>query len=305
MKTRALIQAQARATVATWPAAGDAARCHVHTNATSGARAGVLRRPALDLLACALCLMILTLASGWMLVAAGIGQVVYPPRSAAAGNSELNALLRAIDSNDVPAARRLLRKQRFDVNVADDAGVQPIIYALRARGASANAFVDLLIAAGANVNGQGTDGIARSPLLMAATLTRPDLVERLLQAGADVGATRGNGWTALHFAAAYDDPETVAVLLAAGADSGAVDDEGDTPLAVALARGSSASAALRSHRGLAARTTSSRSCWPPSTSWSERFLPDRKPSERAIAPQPTATHHREVPKIDVELLPCE
>ena len=68
------------------------------------------------------------------------------------------------------------------------------------------------------------------------------LVDRLLEAGADVDGAMRNGWTALHFAARSGDPESVTVLLAAGASPDAVDHEGNTPLAVALAEGSSAAA---------------------------------------------------------------
>jgi len=244
MKARPLIKAQARATAAARPAPDDGNERDMPTNATSERRPRVVSRRTLEALGCAMCLIMLTLATGWMLAQAGIGQVVYPPQFAANGNRDLNALLRAIELNDVPAARRLLRKQPPDVNVVDDWGAPPISYALRARGSSANELVDLLIAVGADVNGRGTDGAAMRPLHTAATLGRPDLVERLLRAGADVGGVRGNGWTALHFAAAYDDPQTAALLLAAGADPDAADDEGDTPLAVAVKNECVATAAV-------------------------------------------------------------
>jgi len=244
MNTRPLIQAQARATIGMRPASKDAKGSKMSTNATSDGPPRVVSGRILDVLGYALCLMTLALASGWMLVQAGISEIVYPLQFGASGNNDLNALLTAIALNDVSGARRVLAKQRLDVNTADDAGFPPISHALRVHGSSAVELVDLLIAAGADVNGRGTDGFATRPLLDAATLGRPDLVERLLRAGADVGATHRNGWTALHSAATYDDHETAAVLLAAGADPEAADDEGDTPLAVALARGSSATAAL-------------------------------------------------------------
>jgi ankyrin repeat protein len=250
MKAGLLIKAQARATVAARPAHDDAIQCRTLTNAGFDGRPKVMSRRTLDVLVSFLCLLILTLATGWMLVQGGIGQVLYPSRVSTSGNSNLNALLTAIEQNDVPAARRVLQKKRFDVNTADKVGVPPINYALLARGAGANELVELLIAAGSDVNGRGSDGISTLPLLSAATLRRPDLVKQLLNAGADVKGALSNGWTALHFAAMYDDSETVAVLLAAGADPDAVDDEGDTPLAVSLADGLSAVAAAllaRSH----------------------------------------------------------
>ena len=77
----------------------------------------------------------------------------------------------------------------------------------------------------------------------------PDLVEAakrsdraavgaLLAAGADPGATWGDGATALHWAAHRDAPAVVADLLAAGADPDAADDHGVTPLALACLNGS-------------------------------------------------------------------
>ena len=243
MKAGLLIKAQARVTAGTRPAHDDATECPTPTNAGFDSRPKVMSRRTLDVLVSFLCLLILTLATGSMLVQTGIGRVMYPSGVSTSSNRELNTLLRAIESNDVPAARRVLQKQRLDLNTADNVGVPPINYALRARGAGANELVDLLIAAGADVNGRGTEGVATLPLMTAATLHRPDLVEGLLRAGANVGAARANGWTALHFAAICDDPEAVAVLLAAGADPDAVDDEGDTPLAIALADGYSPAAA--------------------------------------------------------------
>jgi len=238
MKTRPLlIQTHARATLARTPAPDDAIECDMATNATLNGRPRVVSRQILDVLVCVLCLIILTLATGWMLVHAGIGQVAYPLRVSTSSNRELNALLGAIEQNDVPAARRVLRKRRFDVNTADNQGLPPINYALFARGAGANELVDLLIAAGADVNGRGSDRGVTPPLLSAATLRRPDLVKQLLNAGADVERALPYGWTALHFAAGCGDSETVAMLLAAGANPDAVNDEGDTPLAVALANG--------------------------------------------------------------------
>jgi ankyrin repeat protein len=178
-----------------------------------------------------------------MLVQAGIGQLVDRPGFGTSSNGELSKLFEAIAENDVAAARRVLKKRRFDVNASGDVlSVPPIIVALCARGAGANELVNLLIAAGADVNGRGSDGVATPPLLAAANLHRADLVKQLLEAGADVDGAMRNGGTALHFAALSDDPESVIVLLAAGANPDALDHEGNTPLAVALADGSSAAA---------------------------------------------------------------
>ena len=44
----------------------------------------------------------------------------------------------------------------------------------------------------------------RSPLHLAARAARPEVVEELLEFGADVNAEESSGQTALHIAAVYD-----------------------------------------------------------------------------------------------------
>lgn len=71
-----------------------------------------------------------------------------------------------------------------------------------------------------------------TPIQMAASLKRTDIVGLLLSRGADVGS-RGDsegGDTALHISCGIADPETVRVLLDAGADASAENWKGETPL---------------------------------------------------------------------------
>jgi hypothetical protein len=244
MKAWPPIEAQDRTTMGTGPPGDEAIGRDTPTPDLVNGQPRLVSRRHLDLLVCFLCMIIVTCATGLLLDQAGIGRLAYHPGFSTSSNGELSALFEAIAENDMAAARRVLQKRRFDVNATGDVlSVPPISLALSARGAGANELVDLLIAAGADVNGRGSDGRATPPLMAAVNLHRPDLVKQLLEAGADVDGAMRNGWTALHFAAAYDDPETVAVLLAAGADPDAVDDEGDTALAVALADGSLAAVA--------------------------------------------------------------
>ena len=74
----------------------------------------------------------------------------------------------------------------------------------------------------------------------AAAAWRPELIRRLIAAGADVAARNRRGASALHYAASGDpdaprfDPsaqaEAIAVLAGAGADPNATDKSGATPL---------------------------------------------------------------------------
>ena len=68
----------------------------------------------------------------------------------------------------------------------------------------------------------------------------PVSVQALLEDGADVNTTQGDGATALHWAAYWDDQPTAQLLLAAGAAVGKANDLGVTPLWLACNNGSAA-----------------------------------------------------------------
>jgi adenosylhomocysteine nucleosidase len=81
--------------------------------------------------------------------------------------------------------------------------------------------------------GADPSATARNPMrisaLHAATATRQDaIVELLLAAGADVNARQQGGWTPLMAAAQNGDAETVDCLVAAGADPWLVNDAGES-----------------------------------------------------------------------------
>ena len=83
------------------------------------------------------------------------------------------------------------------------------------------------LAAGADPNHAMVEGEIRSlPLIQAAT-KHADLVEVLLEYGADVSARDRLGATALHFA---NNPDIIIKLLAAGADPKAKSNDGGTAL---------------------------------------------------------------------------
>jgi len=70
-------------------------------------------------------------------------------------------------------------------------------------------------------------------LLMNAVLEEqpdPEVIQALLDRGADVNAKDHDGWTTLHFAARDQKKKIVPLLLAAGADVDPVESFGNTPL---------------------------------------------------------------------------
>lgn len=94
-------------------------------------------------------------------------------------------------------------------------------------------LADALVAHDADVNARNKDGV--TPLIWAASRGNKDVVEWLLQHGADIKAKETTrGWTALHLAAINRQKEVVELLLEKGADTKILDAEGLTPLGAAL-----------------------------------------------------------------------
>jgi ankyrin repeat protein len=95
-------------------------------------------------------------------------------------------------------------------------------------------IVDLLLNAGADVNFADPGGF--TPLKQAVGDSHLDIVERLLLRGANIGhrcATDG-GSTVLHTAAAYGLVDCIRLLLRYGADPKALSDDGQTPYDTAI-----------------------------------------------------------------------
>jgi ankyrin repeat protein len=102
----------------------------------------------------------------------------------------------------------------------------------------------LLLDRGANLEAVSKHPMGVRPVHCAAAARRADLVEALLDRGADVNAKQGGGWTLLHHAAQRGDAGLAAKLLERGADASIANDRGQTPAEVARGGG---------HEELAAR----------------------------------------------------
>ena len=127
-------------------------------------------------------------------------------------------------------------------------GDQPLEYAISH---SPFAFIRELLELGAEVNYADPAGFP--PLIAAMDSDRDDryeILQLLLDRGADTGQRGFNGYTPLHFAANRDDLKAIEILLAHGADLNAKTDVDDftTPLEEAEALGRTRAAdLLRKH----------------------------------------------------------
>lgn len=100
-------------------------------------------------------------------------------------------------------------------------------------GASTPDIVRALLDAGAEPDAAERPS-GRTALLQAIHHDELDIVDVLLEAGADPGLADARGWTPLMYAAAFAPGATARTLLDAGADPAAVEDGGTTALETAM-----------------------------------------------------------------------
>lgn len=153
-------------------------------------------------------------------------------------NTMLNA---AAAGNDTDAIRMMV-DAGIDVNAAAVTGTAPLALVAGQQNVTAT---KLLLAKGANPNAVGDPGMAAggpdpkagavvlhayTPLLAAAAFGPAELVQALLDAGANVNAVEGRKLSALMLAVASDhqDPAVIRLLLARGANPALKSAQGDT-----------------------------------------------------------------------------
>ncbi len=127
-------------------------------------------------------------------------------------------LYEAVLLNDVELARARL-DEGADVNTGEGEYDGPMLKIAAELGYLD--MVDLLLDRGANI--ESMDDLGQRPLLSAARYGRTEVVRRLLDRGADINADDWSGQTALSNAAIEDHHDTYDLLLSRGARRGVVD----------------------------------------------------------------------------------
>ncbi len=166
-----------------------------------------------------------------------VAKEAEPDDSGPYGHSSLQE---AIASGRASAVKTLLDLEADPNAPAGENGFTPVGFAVIARDPE---IVELLLAGGAKVNAHDDNGF--TALHMAAGIGHEKILRTLLDHGAAVDAGEASlGRTPLHYA---DSIRTVIVLLDAGADIDATDGNGETPLHAAIASSKTDIAAILLH----------------------------------------------------------
>jgi len=138
----------------------------------------------------------------------------------------------AVIDGNITKVRALIEKDATLINVADNAGIQPIHHA--AKGCH-NELVEYLLECGADSNATTSNGW--TPIHYAVLYGHREMVECLVGRGADINASDNEGSYPIHYAVMAGQISMVEYLVAQGANIGATDGHGSQPIHAAAGYG--------------------------------------------------------------------
>lgn len=145
-------------------------------------------------------------------------------------------LMSAAHRGEIKMTKCLLEKGKAKINACGDDGRTALIWALKNRSYRNNSanMVRLLVEKGANINAKAKN--EETPLSFAMKENKQDIINYLIDKGADLPNISGNNISLL--AAIYEgDLIKVKILLKKGANANEKGADGDTPLIAAVYRG--------------------------------------------------------------------
>lgn len=134
-----------------------------------------------------------------------------------------------VAAGDAARVQEMLAQDPDAIERRDKLGKTPLFFAVTY---GREEMVDLLIEQGADVNAQDDTGL--TPLHVAAFMSRPACAEKLLNAGARIDTVDVFGDTPLHSAAIHGMTGMIGFLVRRGADVTAANNKGETPLDLAV-----------------------------------------------------------------------
>lgn len=152
----------------------------------------------------------------------------------------MTELMKAVRKNDLARVKALVA-QGVDVSEVDSSGDSPLIMAAYE---GHTEIVECLLEAGADVTAVDP-GMQATALHAAAYAGRTDAARLLIRYGIDIDKQGPrNGYTALHDAIWQDNVDTARVIIDAGPNLGLKSHDGDTPLEFARKKHRTAIVAL-------------------------------------------------------------